>query len=117
MAVLGLSDKGDADWARLRGLQYAALAKLTFHRAYVHALLGLFVAQMYLGAAGPFWVGGWFAALMFVHVRGAMVDRLLADADRRKVTRSEFWQHAATSTLRPTGWRSIRVGNGAGPSA
>ena len=104
MAVLGLSDKGDADWARLRGLQYAALAKLTFHRAYVHALLGLFVAQMYLGAAGPFWVGGWFAALMFVHVRGAMVDRLLADADRRKVTRSEFWQHAATSTFSGVLW-------------
>jgi len=104
MAVLGFSDKGDIDWARLRGLQYAALSKLTFYRAYVHALLSLFVAQMYLTSAGPIWVVGWVAALAFVHIRGALVDRRLADADRRKVSNSEFYQHAATSMFSGLLW-------------
>ncbi|WP_108786596.1 EAL domain-containing protein [Erythrobacter sp. Alg231-14] len=104
LAVLGLSSKGDIDWARLRGLQYAALAKLTFNRAYVHALLSVFVAQMYLASAGPIWVGGWIAALAFVHIRGAMVDRRLADADRRPVSISERWQHAATSVFSGLLW-------------
>ena len=104
MAVLGFSDKGDIDWARLRGLQYAALSKLTFYRAYVHALLSLFVAQMYLTSAGPIWVVGWVAALAFVHIRGALVDRRLADADRRKVSNSEFYQHAATAMFSGLLW-------------
>jgi diguanylate cyclase (GGDEF)-like protein/PAS domain S-box-containing protein len=103
-AVLGLSDKGDFDWARLRGLQYVALAKLTFNRAYAHALLGLFVAQMYLASVGPIWVGAWYAALAAVHIRGAKVDRRLADADRRKVSNAEAYQHAATSIFSGLLW-------------
>ncbi len=103
-AVLGLSNKGDFDWARLRGLQYAALAKLTFNRAYAHALMGLFVAQMYLASAGPYWVGGWFAVLAAVHIRGAVADRRLADADRRKVSNAEFYHHAATSIFSGVLW-------------
>ncbi|MEP3420319.1 MAG: EAL domain-containing protein [Erythrobacter sp.] len=104
LAVLGLSSKGDIDWARLRGLQYAALAKLTFNRAYVHALLSVFVAQMYLASAGPIWVGGWMATLAFVHIRGAMVERRLADAEHRPVSISERWQHAATSVFSGLLW-------------
>ncbi len=104
MAVLGLSDKGDFDWARLRGLQYAALGKLTFQRAYVHALLSLFVAQMYLPSAGPIWVGGWMVALAFVHVRGAQADRRLANSDQRQLSSSEFFQHAGTSIFSGILW-------------
>ncbi|MFU7527860.1 putative bifunctional diguanylate cyclase/phosphodiesterase [Qipengyuania sp. ASV99] len=103
-AVLGLSDKGDFDWSRLRGLQYAALAKLTFNRAFAHAMLSLFVAQIYLASVWPVWVGLWIAALAYVHVRGAMIDRRLADADRRKVTSSEFYKHAGTSIFSGLLW-------------
>lgn len=103
-AVLGLSDKGDFDWSRLRGLQYAALARLTFNRAFSHAMLSLFVAQIYLASVWPIWVGLWIAALIFVHVRGAMIDRRLADADRRKVTSSEFYRHAGTSIFSGLLW-------------
>lgn len=103
-AVLGLSDKGDFDWVRLRGLQYAALAKLTFNRAFSHALFGVFVAQLYLADVGPLPIGVWIIALVAIHIRGAVVDRELADADRRQVTRSEKYQHATTSVFSGLLW-------------
>ncbi|MDT8280745.1 MAG: hypothetical protein RQ806_09405, partial [Erythrobacter sp.] len=46
-AVLGFSDRGDVDWARLRGLQYSALAKLAFYRIIMQSLLALFVFQIF----------------------------------------------------------------------
>lgn len=109
-AVLGLSDKGDVDWARLRGLQYAALAKLTFYRAYVHAVLGVFVAQMYVESIDPLWIGLWITALALVHIRGGIVDRRLADADVRKVPKSELHQHATTSAMSGVLWAVPLIG-------
>ncbi|BDW81977.1 GGDEF domain-containing protein [Erythrobacter sp. Dej080120_24] len=103
-AVLGLSDNGDIDWARLRSLQYAALAKLTFYRAFVHAFLGIFVAQMFIPHISLMWIGLWLVALAAVHTRGLMVDRSLADADQRKVSRSEFTQHNAISLASGVVW-------------
>jgi len=103
-AVLGLSDNGDIDWARLRGLQYAALARLTYYRAYVHAALGVFVAQMFLPHVSVLWIGLWLVGLAAVHMRGIMVDRNLADADQRKVSRSEFNQHNAISVASAALW-------------
>jgi len=38
MAVLGLSDSAEGDWGRLRGLQYAGLARLANARLTAHAL-------------------------------------------------------------------------------
>lgn len=96
-AVLGLTDKGDFDWTRLRGLQYAALARLTFNRAYSHAVLGILVAHMYLSTVGALWIGVWFAALAFVHIRGTILDRRLADGDRRKISNAERYQQTTTS--------------------
>ena len=85
-AVLGLSRRGEIDWARLRGLHAEGLSKLTFYRAFVNAALGVFVAQMYLVSVGPLWVLAWLAALIGVQVRGAVHDRSLAQYDRTKST-------------------------------
>lgn len=103
-AVLGLSEKGDIDWQRLRGLQYAALSRLTYYRALVHAVLGIFVAQMFVPYVSAIWLGVWVLALGAVHIRGVMVDRSLADADQRRVSRSEFTQHAVTSIASALLW-------------
>ncbi|WP_299191751.1 GGDEF and EAL domain-containing protein [uncultured Erythrobacter sp.] len=102
--VLGFSDKGDLEWSRLRGLQYAAVARLTFYRAYAHAIMGLIVAYMYLDSVGPIWVGLWLLALASVHFRGTMIDRKLADAESRKITNREFANHLSTAVLSGVLW-------------
>lgn len=104
LAVLGLSDKGDFDWARLRGLQYPALAKLAFYRVYVHAILAIFVAQIYIAKVGITGLAVWMATLMAIHWRGRRIDLSLTDADRRRVTRSEFARQATTAVLSGVVW-------------
>jgi len=103
-AILGLTNRGDHDWQRLRGLQYASLGRLTFYRAYSHLLMGVFVAHIYSQSVGVLWTGLWFAALMLVHVRGALVDRKMRDADKRRVPRSEFLHHVTTAVLSGLMW-------------
>ncbi|MEM6267325.1 MAG: diguanylate cyclase, partial [Pseudomonadota bacterium] len=103
-AVLGLTNRGDADWARLRGLQHAALSKLTFYRVYVHAMLSVFVAQIYLPVIPPLYVGSWILALLMVHVRGAKLDRALSDAQRRKVLPGEYHRQTLTAVFSGLLW-------------
>jgi diguanylate cyclase (GGDEF)-like protein/PAS domain S-box-containing protein len=103
-AVLGLSDKSDMDWARLRGLQYPALAKLSFYRVFSHAVLAVFVAQIYTKSVGMIGVAVWMALLAAVHARGIKFDRSLADADRRRITRAEFFRQATTAVMSAFVW-------------
>ncbi len=102
--MLGLSDKGDTDWARLRGLQYSQLAKLAFYRAFSHAVLAVFVAQIYIADVGVIPIGIWMAMLAAVHWRGTRLDVSLADADRRRITRSEFQRQALTAVMSGLVW-------------
>lgn len=103
-AVLGLSSKSDIDWARLRGLQYASLARLTFVRAYVNVILSLFVAQIYSQTVSVIWLGLWLLAMVAVHVQGARFDRSLADVERRSITRGEFFRQAMTPLFSAALW-------------
>jgi len=103
-AVLGLSDNSDHDWAKLRGLQYPALAKLAFYRVFSHALLAVFVAQIYLAKVGLPAIAAWMAALALIHWRGTRFDLSLADADRRRVTKSEFYRQTLTAVLSGLVW-------------
>jgi diguanylate cyclase (GGDEF)-like protein/PAS domain S-box-containing protein len=103
-AVLGLSDKGDYDWARLRGLQYPALAKLAFYRVAAMAILAVFVAQIYISKVGLLAIIVWFAAQAAVQWRGVKIDFSLADADRRRITQAEFQRQASTAVLSGLVW-------------
>ena len=103
-AVLGLTGSDGAEWSRLRGLQYSSLAKLTFYRAYAHAILALLVARVFLDTVGAVWIGLWMVALAVVHVRGVQTDRRLADANRRKVTRADFYRQTTTPLLSGLLW-------------
>ena len=108
-AVLGLSDKGDYDWARLRGLQYPALAKLAFYRTFTQAILAVFVAQIYLAEVGLIGIGVWMAVMAVVHWHGTRVDLSLAEVDRRRVTRAEFMRQANTAVLSALVWGAAIV--------
>ncbi len=108
-AVLGLSEKGDYDWARLRGLQYPALAKLAFYRAMSHAILAVFVAQIYVGKVALAGMALWMATLGAVHWRGTRFDLSLADTYRRRITRAEFNQQAMTAVISGFVWAGAVV--------
>jgi diguanylate cyclase (GGDEF)-like protein/PAS domain S-box-containing protein len=46
----------------------------------------------------------WFACLTAVHWRGVRIDLSLADADRRRISREEFWRQATTAMLSGLVW-------------
>ena len=104
-AVLGLSRESDAEWAKLRGMQYAAPSEVTFLRVYAHTILAVFIAQVYLAFVPTLLLGIWIVALTLLQIAGARFDRTLADVDRRKITRSEFYRQSMTSGVR----RSVPV--------
>ncbi|MHA7819016.1 MAG: putative bifunctional diguanylate cyclase/phosphodiesterase [Erythrobacter sp.] len=103
-SILGLADDDSANWPRLRGLHPAEIAKLTFHRGYTHAALGIFVAQMYLASAGIVWVAVWFAALLCVQVRGALIDRRMVNVPKAFATKSYAHKQTATYVLSALVW-------------
>ncbi|MEO1221141.1 MAG: EAL domain-containing protein [Pseudomonadota bacterium] len=103
-AVLGLSEKGQADWPRLRGLEAHDLSRLTFQRAYAHAILGLFVAQMYLSVVGPLWMGVWLTLLVGLQAYGMWADRRHQAAQTKGNYDSRLRSHSITSTLSAVVW-------------
>ncbi|MEO1490394.1 MAG: diguanylate cyclase, partial [Pseudomonadota bacterium] len=102
--VLGLQDQGDEEWAKLRGVQFAALGKVTFFKAFAHVILALFVTRIYMETVPALWLLAWMAALAVLHVRGAQIDRSLIDADSRQITRGEFWRQCSTAVLSGILW-------------
>jgi diguanylate cyclase (GGDEF)-like protein/PAS domain S-box-containing protein len=49
-------------------------------------------------------VAVWMALLAAVHARGIKFDRSLADADRRRITRAEFFRQATTAVMSAFVW-------------
>ena len=103
-AILGLTDRGEADWVRLRGLQYSALAKVSHFRALANIVFALFVVRVFLDAVPFYWLAIWFAAQCALHIRGVILDRSLSDADHRKVTRREILKQASTPLMSGLLW-------------
>jgi len=98
MAVLGLADPAEGDWGRLRGEQYAGLARLASARLAAHALAALLVIQTLAGVIHIVILLGWAALLAAVMLYGTQFERSLEEADRRKVTRQEvYWQTIGTA--------------------
>ncbi len=95
-AVLGITGVGNDDWARLRGMQYADLAKVTYFRAAAHVILAVIIAGIFIDSISPLSLALWCAAMIVVHVMGARFDRTLMDVDRRSITRHEFRRQSVT---------------------
>jgi len=104
LAVLGLSSPEDGDWARLRGLQYASLAKVTVARLLAHSLAAILVIQLFLFKIHPLALFGWLVVLVATLYYGAKFDRSLGDADRRRMTRGEVHQQTLSSALNAIVW-------------
>ncbi|MEQ1541684.1 MAG: EAL domain-containing protein [Novosphingobium sp.] len=89
MAVLGLNDPGEGDWARLRGLQYSSLAKTTMLRIAAHVAAAIGVFWIYYPFVHFALLGGWILALGASLFYGGQIDRDLVDADKRRIGRDE----------------------------
>ncbi len=107
--ILGLTDRGDADWTRLRGLQYSALAKVSHYRAMANMAFALFVVRVFQDSVAFEWLALWLVAQLALHVRGVMIDRLLFDVDHRKIARKEILKQATTPLLSGLLWSSAVV--------
>lgn len=103
-AVLGLSEKGESEWSRLRGLQTGDLAKLTFYRSYANGLLGLFVANIYLGSVSSLWIWFWLIALACVHFYGVWADRRFVPDQNKGAPASQFREQSLTGFASAVLW-------------
>ncbi|MEL6541656.1 MAG: EAL domain-containing protein [Pseudomonadota bacterium] len=103
-AVLGVIGAKDAEWAKLRGMQYAALSSVTFLRVYAHAILVVFIAQVYADRAPMLLLIAWGLVMAAVHYAGAKFDRSLVDVDRRQITKAEFQRQSMTALMSGVLW-------------
>jgi diguanylate cyclase (GGDEF)-like protein/PAS domain S-box-containing protein len=103
-AILGLNDRGETDWTRMRGMQYAGLAHVTFYRAYANAIMAMFAVRLFMDSISFLWLILWMAGIAAVQYRGAKLDRAMLDADRRTIKRDEIIQQATTPFLSAVMW-------------
>ncbi|HUD28033.1 MAG TPA: EAL domain-containing protein [Novosphingobium sp.] len=89
LAVLGLSDPADGDWVRLRGIQYATLRRSTSTRILMHAAAALATSMLLAGRIATPAIVAWLVLVVVTLWHGYRVDRSLADADRRRISRDE----------------------------
>ena len=92
MAVLGLADPADGDWARLRGLQYSSLARATQLRVIANVIAAIAVVKVYYGAVHIALLLVWVVVLGASLLHGAKIDKTLSDVDRRRIGRDEVQQ-------------------------
>lgn len=104
MAVLGLVSPGDADWSRLRGLQYANLARVTLARVLAQVIAAVGVVWLYLGSIHWALILAWIALLGATLFHGVMVDKTLRDADQRRMSRDEVDRQSRTSVANALAW-------------
>ena len=104
MAVLGLNEPGEADWARLRGLQYASLSNVTKLRVLAHAVAAVGVARLYYDTISIFIMLAWMVGLGASLFYSARTDQSLADADRRRLSRDEVKKQTMLSIANALAW-------------
>ncbi len=104
LAVLGLSNPEDGDWARLRGLQYSSLARVSMSRLLAHAIAAVATVQIYFHTINTLALCGWLVALVGTLYYGARFDRSLGDADRRRMTREELNSQSISAAITAVVW-------------
>ncbi|WP_338114810.1 putative bifunctional diguanylate cyclase/phosphodiesterase [Novosphingobium olei] len=104
LAVLGVTEPGDGDWGRLRGLQYSSLARLTPARLAAHVLAALLTVQALAGTIHLALLIGWVALVIATLIYGVRFDRSLEDADRRRMARREVHQQTVSTVALALVW-------------
>lgn len=104
MAVLGLREPEGGDGARLRGLQFANLAKVAAARLIAHAIAATLVVRVYLGQIDLIPVIVWLLALSGTLYFGIRIERSLRDSGNRLISREEFRRQTIGEALIGVVW-------------
>ncbi len=103
-AVLGIVDPVDGDWPRLRGLQFASLARNTTARLAAQAAAALCTVFLFLDTIHGAALLAWLGLLAGTLGHAVRFDRTLVDADRRRVSREEITRQIKSSMLVAMVW-------------
>ncbi len=104
MAVLGLTDPEDGDWPKLRGLQYASLARSAIAKVSIQTVAALATAALFIGTVPIVAIVAWLAALTGSLYHSRRADAALIDADRRRVTPEEIKAQTIASIVNALVW-------------
>lgn len=108
--VLGLAGRGTQDWARLRGFQYAQLAKAVRTRLLTQALAALVVVALYAPMLGWAPLSIWLVMLCASLIFMTMGDRSLSNAERRRVNSAEFVRQGLAMVANALVWGAVLWG-------
>ena len=104
MAILGFSNPSEGDWPRLRGIQYANLARTFMPRLAAHVIAALAAAQICFGIVSGLVLIAWLGLLgvaLYISIR---CDLGLRDTDRRFITREEINSQALATIALAAVW-------------
>ncbi|MBD3728893.1 MAG: EAL domain-containing protein [Sphingomonadales bacterium] len=94
----------DAEWSRLRHLQFSHPANTLFAREGIHALAALMVLRLAFGAA-PVWLEvAWLLVVTLVIFVGARIERTLINAPLNGITEEDLRRHARFSAISAVVW-------------
>jgi diguanylate cyclase (GGDEF)-like protein len=94
LALIGLSEPDQGDWATLRALQYGQIHRFSLSRGIVHAMAAIITVSLFLGKVPPLYLFVWPAGVAAALWNSARIDKSLADINRRSMSRRHFWRQA-----------------------
>jgi len=104
LAVLGISDPEDGDWARLRGLQYSSLAEATTARTSVQTVAALATVALVFGKISLIAILVWLGLVGASLWHARRIDVSLTDADHRRLSREEVHRQMVSSVVNALAW-------------
>ncbi|EGD57393.1 diguanylate cyclase/phosphodiesterase with PAS/PAC sensor [Novosphingobium nitrogenifigens DSM 19370] len=104
LAVLGLADPVEGDWARLRGLQLAGLTRQLPVRIMANALAAVLMIRVLRETVGSVWLVLWGIALIGAVLGSIMLDRHLNPVDQRRIDLSVMRRQASGTAALALVW-------------
>jgi diguanylate cyclase (GGDEF)-like protein/PAS domain S-box-containing protein len=104
LAVIGVTQPEQGNWARLRSLQYSRLEAMSAARFLAHAIAVVLTFSIFWGDV-PYWLlGVWVLPLVGALYHASKVDDALRDVDRRPMSQAEYRNHAASVAVVAAVW-------------
>jgi diguanylate cyclase (GGDEF)-like protein/PAS domain S-box-containing protein len=94
LALIGLRNPEQGDWATLRALQYGQLHGYSRSRTIAHAMGVIITVSLFLGKVPLAYLAPWPLAVAAALWNSVRIDKSLADIDRRSMSRRHFWMQA-----------------------
>ena len=104
LALIGLSDPEQGDWATLRALQYGQIHRLQRSRGIAHAIALLITISLFYGKVPLAYLVAWPLGVIAALWNSMRIDTGLADVDRRSMTRRDFWRQTLGVAGSATMW-------------